>query len=94
MSIVTRDKTENMDTDTGRLVDGNIQGYLYFLFSFQQNKSQTHQLSRDEWRRLEGQFKEREGKKYRKMERQIYWRYILEVLIMTAGMKFLVINIK
>lgn len=49
-----------MDTDTDRLVDGNIRGYLYFLFYFQQNKSQTHQLSIDEWGRLEGWFKEGE----------------------------------
>ena len=38
--------------------------YLYFLFYLQQTKSQTYQLSMDEWKRLEGWLKEIEGMKY------------------------------
>ena len=44
---MTGSQTENMSTNTGRLADGNIQGYLHFLFYFQQNKSQT--LGKKEW---------------------------------------------
>lgn len=52
-----------MSTNTGRLVDENIQGYLYFLFYCQQNKSQT--LGKKGWgRETGGLVLERESMKY------------------------------
>ena len=56
MSIVTEGKTENVSTDTGRLVDGNIQRDLHFLVLFPaESESNISYIGMDQ--RLGGWFK-------------------------------------